>query len=217
MKASATLGKGSYTNIGDVNEVNRKMSALFSQLATPVLRDITLNWADGSEIDYWPKPASDLYQGDPLQLAFKIPLGKKIVHISGLRSLQNKITPWSQDIPLAKQENAQGVAVLWAKAQIDSVDLNRDLQASEKQQQIIALGLAFHIVTKHTSLVAVEQKISRPAMLDALDKQVKIHLPNGSTMRLPQTGLATDLYKQIGLWLLLLAGLLWSIELYYQQ
>ena len=217
MKASATLGKGTYTNIGDINDVNRNMSVLFSQLSTPVLRDINLNWADGSEVDYWSKPAADLYQGAPLQLTFSIPQGKKIIHISGVRSVQNTTEPWSQDISLIQTENAPGVAVLWAKAQIDSLDLNRDLSASEKQQQITALGSAFHIVTKHTSLVAVEQKISRPSALDATDQQVKTHLPQGNAMRLPQTGLATELYKEIGLWLLLLAGLLWSIDLYYQQ
>ena len=217
MKASAKQGKGSYTHIGDVNQVSRKMTALFAQLSTPVLRDIKLHWSDGSEVDYWPQPVTDLYQAEPLQLVFKIPEGKERLHISGLRFVENSAQQWSQDISLQQQQNAQGVAVLWAKAQIDSLDLNRELSDSEKQQKITGLGLAFHIVTEHTSLIAVQQKVSRPATLDSIETQVKSHLPQGSSMRLPQTGLASGLYIDIGMLLLLLAALLWAFAVHYQQ
>ena len=216
MKASVKLGKGSYTNIGDISEVKRKMAALFTQLSTPVLRDMKLSWADGSEVDYWPKPLTDLYQGEPLQLVFKIPKGEKTLHLSGLMFADSRVIEWSQDISLEKLNNAQGVAVLWAKAQIDSLDLDRKLSEAEKQQKITALGLAFHIVTEHTSLVAVQQKISRPAMFEGLDKQIKTHLPQGNSMRLPQTGLASELYKQLGILLLLAAALLWFVEIYFK-
>ncbi len=212
MKSSAKMGKGSYTSIGDVNEVNRKMSALFEQLSAPVLRDIQLNWADGSPVDYWPQPITDLYQGEPLQVVFKIPDGKKALQIAGIKFAQNRAKPWSQDFSLQQQQNAQGIDVLWAKEQIDSFDLNRELSNLEKQQKITALGLKFHIVTKHTSLLAVEQKVSRPRVIDSVNKQVKTHLPQGNTMRLPQTGLGSELYKQLGLLLLVLVALLWIFE-----
>jgi Ca-activated chloride channel family protein len=217
MRASSKIGKGSYTNIADVNEVQRKMSTLFTQLANPVLRDIQLQWADGTEVDYWPKPVRDLYQGEPLQLLFKIPKMKKALHISGLRFAENNVKQWSQDVALQQQHNAQGVDILWAKAQIDSLELNRELSDIEKKKEIIALGSAFHIVTKHTSLLAVEQKLSRPIPLDSINMQVKTHLPQGNMMRLPQTGQASELYKQIGFVLLLLAAVLWVLLLTFPQ
>ena len=217
MKSSVKMGKGTFTYIGDINEVERKMSALFTQLSTPVLRDIKIQWADGGDLEYWPKPASDLYQGEPLLVSFKIPKDKKALHISGVRFVDNHAQPWGQNISLTDHKNAQGVAILWAKTQIDSLDLQRDLSAIEKQNKITELGLKFHIVTNYTSLIAVEQKTDRPDTANSVDKQIKTHLPTGNTMRLPQTGLASELYEYIGLLILLLAALLWVGELYYQQ
>ncbi|MCG6200867.1 marine proteobacterial sortase target protein [Psychromonas antarctica] len=212
MKSSAKLGKGTYTRIGDLNQVDMKMSTLFAQLSAPVMRDITLQWADGSVVDYWPQPITDLYQGDPLQVTFKIPEGKTSLHIGGVRFIQNRATPWSENFAVAEQQGAKGIAVLWAKEQIDSINLNRQFSSIEKQQKITALGLKFHIVTEHTSLLAVEQNRSRPSLTNSFDKQVKTELPQGNTMYLPQTGLASELYQQLGLLLLLLVSLLWLAE-----
>lgn len=217
MKSSAKLGKGTYTNIGDIKEVHRKMSALFTQLSTPVLRDVKLNWADGSQPVYWPSWIGDLYQGEPLQVSFKIPKGKTVLHVSGIRFIDNEAVPWSQDINLTDNQPTKGIAILWAKARIDSVDMNRELSGFEKKQIVTKLGLDFHIITKHTSLVAVQQQSEGPLIHESIDTQIKTHLPHGNTMRLPQTGLASDLYKQYGLWLLLLAGLLWVGEIYLNQ
>jgi Ca-activated chloride channel family protein len=217
MKASATLGKGTYTNIGDINEVQAKISALFNQISTPVLRDIKLTWDDGSEVDYWPKPTKDLYLGEPLQLSFKIPEDKTSINIEGVSAKDNQNVPWSDQIDIDNQNRANGIAVLWAKSQIDSIDLNRSLSADIKKHGITDLGLRFHIVTKHTSLIAVEQKVVRPENIESQNQQIKTHLPKGNTMRLPQTGLATDFYQEIGLWILLLAGLFWSLDIFAQQ
>lgn len=217
MKSSAKLGKGTYTNIGDIKEVHRKMSALFTQLSTPVLRDVKLNWADGSQPVYWPSWIGDLYQGEPLQVSFKIPKGKTVLHVSGIRFIDNEAVSWSQDINLTDNQPTKGIAILWAKARIDSVDMNRELSGFEKKQIVTKLGLDFHIITKHTSLVAVQQQSEGPLIHESIDTQIKTHLPHGNTMRLPQTGLASDLYKQYGLWLLLLAGLLWVGEIYLNQ
>ena len=217
MKTSATLGKGTYTNIGDVNEVHTKMSALFEQISTPVLRDIKLTWNDGTAVDFWPKPSKDLYLGEPLQLSFKIPEDKTNINITGMSSKDNNNESWTEQLSLAGTENATGIAVLWAKSQIDSLDLNRDLSKDDKKTQITALSLDFHLVTQHTSLIAVEQKVVRPSHIQSDEQQVKTHIPHGNTMRLPQTGLATDFYREIGLWILLLAGFLWSLDFYAQH
>ncbi|WP_019613907.1 marine proteobacterial sortase target protein [Psychromonas ossibalaenae] len=212
MKSSAQLGRGTYTSIGDVNEVRSKMSALFTQLSAPVLRDIKLTWENGSEVDYWPKPLTDLYQGEPLQVVMKIPSGENKLQVSGLKVENGAAQKWTQVLSLDQEQNGAGIDILWAKEQIDSIELNRELPVSEKKQLITALGLNYHIVTKHTSLVAVEQQVTRPLMLSSVDKQVKTHLPKGNTMSLPQTGLGSGLYLRIALMLLLSAAVLWAAE-----
>ncbi|WP_354625548.1 VWA domain-containing protein [Psychromonas sp. MME2] len=217
MKNSANLGKGSYTSISDVNQVNQHISALFSQLAAPVLTNLNMQWSDGSAVDYWPAPLSDLYQGEPLQFVFKIPEGKSALQISAIGIDQGTTKDWTQEIDLSAQkyQNAAGLDILWAKEKIDSIALNRQLTAQQKRQQISALGMQFHIVTKYTSLLAIEQKIARPTSLNAIDKQVKTEMPKGNTMRLPQTGLASGYYLQWALLLLVIVTLCWFVEHYF--
>lgn len=219
LKTSSKLGRGTYIQIADVNEVDSKMSILFEQLSSPVLSDIEINWGDGSKVDFWPMPIADLYQGEPLQVVFNIPEGKQQLSINATRFENNQAQQWHQlfDIKQARTTNSKGIDVLWAKEKIDSIDLNRQFTAQQKQQKITDLGLQFHIVTKHTSLLAIEQKVSRPEQHSVIDKQVKTHLPKGNTMRLPQTGLASLLYQQIGAMLLLLVSLCWLVEHYYLQ
>jgi Ca-activated chloride channel family protein len=109
----------------------------------------------------------------------------------------------------------QGIDLLWAKHKIDSIDLHRYMPKVDKKTQITELGLRHHIVTKYTSLIAVEQEVSRPASINSLEKQIKTHMPNGNQMSLPQTGLGSELYKKIGLILLFIAALLWIAERHF--
>ncbi|HIP76703.1 MAG TPA: hypothetical protein EYH12_06210 [Psychromonas hadalis] len=89
MESSAKLGKGTFTYIGDINEVKTKMSALFTQLSSPVMRDIEINYSDGSAVDYWPNPISDLYKGEALQVEFKIDDDRGAILVSGTRFENN--------------------------------------------------------------------------------------------------------------------------------
>ncbi|HIP76702.1 MAG TPA: hypothetical protein EYH12_06205 [Psychromonas hadalis] len=68
------------------------------------------------------------------------------------------------------KENAQGLDVLWAKIQIESINLNRSMTTKAKKEQITALGLTHHIVTNYTSLVALEKKMSRKPNQAMFDK-----------------------------------------------
>jgi Ca-activated chloride channel family protein len=220
MKNSAKLGRGTYTKIADVNEVEKNMSFLFKQLANPVLTDINLQWIDGSKIEYWPQSVSDLYMGEPLQVAFKIPEGKQGLIIDATRLDKTDLTSWQQTINLEqrlsdkeiKDVQNQGIDLLWAKYKIDSIDLHRYMSNVDKKKQITELGLRHHIVTKYTSLIAVEQEVSRPGSINSLDKKIKTHMPYGNQMSLPQTGLGSELYKKIGLLLLFIAAFLWIAE-----
>ena len=93
--------------------------------------------------------------------------------------------------------------------------MHRYISNGDKKSQITELGLTHHIVTKYTSLIAVEQQTSRPSLANSVEKKIKTHLPNGNQMTLPQTGLGSELYKKIGLLLLFIAALLWITERHF--
>ena len=65
MAEAASLGRGTFTYIGAVNEVDERMRDLLSKLEYPVLADIRLAWADAGAGAGPGSPDSDLAQTQP--------------------------------------------------------------------------------------------------------------------------------------------------------
>ena len=64
MTKAAQFGRGTFTRIGDVREVQEKMTALFRKLESPALTDIAVDWPAGADV--WPRIVPDLYAGEPV-------------------------------------------------------------------------------------------------------------------------------------------------------
>ena len=183
MKRAAVAGRGTYTYIGTAEEVHEKMSTLFTRLETPMLTDIRLHW-QGQPPETYPAPLPDLYAGEPLVVVVKAKdLGRKL-SITGMRSGK----PWRQSVSLEDGIAKSGVARLYARRKIESFSLNAsDLQAAlgyedtrkYLRQKIIETGLRYHLVTRHTSLVAVEDESTRPEETPLKAWPVPTHLPAG--------------------------------------
>jgi len=126
--------------------------------------------------------------------------------------------PWHVALPLDGRAG-EGMGVLWARRKIesllDSVHEGRDADAVKAE--VVALGLEHHLVTKHTSLVAVDVTPVRPdgAPLDA--QSVATNLPHGWTYEgvfgeLPQTATALPLHAGLAGLALAFAALLWLAD-----
>jgi Ca-activated chloride channel family protein len=207
MREAATLGKGTFTYIGDAREVRNKMDHLFEKLEFPVLSDIEIHWSSGAETDYWPRPVPDLYLHEPLIVSFKLDRSESELQLSGRMNGKT----WRTTLPVGKGGEARGLDVLWARNKIRSLEQQRSRGVPPEQikQAITELGLKHHIVTAHTSLVAVDKTPSRPADKASRDAAVPNKMPQGWTMarptgRLPQTATATQLHLLLGMLLLLL-------------
>ena len=73
--------------------------------------------------------------------------------------------PWVVTLPLANAAEGRGLSKLWARRKIADAEVARTLRQvtpEEADQRILALALEHHLVTRLTSLVAVEQTPSRP-------------------------------------------------------
>ena len=202
MREAAAMGRGTFTYIGDVGEVKEEMDGLFEKLEYPVLSNIAMRWSSGAEADYWPNPVRDLYVHEPLVVSFKLAAAETALHLSG--DMNGK--PWSTTLPIGGGGSADGLDVLWARNKIRSLNQqkSRGTPADEIKEAVTALGLKHHIVTRHTSLVAVDATPSRPAGIDAVDAAVPNKMPKGWTMnapqgRLPQTATPALLHLLLGL------------------
>ena len=69
MTKAAQFGRGTFTYIGDLREVQDKMARLFAKIESPVLRDVSIRWPDGTPVETFPARVPDLYLGEPIVVA----------------------------------------------------------------------------------------------------------------------------------------------------
>ncbi len=176
MKRAAAFGRGSYTYIGKVTEVSDKMASLFNRIDNPVLTDIDIDWQSRSVVQ-WPGRVIDLYQGEPVIVTAKLPaLGKHIV-VNGNHAGK----PWQISVPTTISDSKDGISKLWARNHISEL-MDRLYQGADRnmiKEKVIKVALQHHLVSKFTSLVAVDVTPSRPLDESVSKRSVLVNLPAG--------------------------------------
>ena len=155
------------------------MDALAEKLAHPVLTDIRLSWPDGTAVEAWPDPVPDLYDGEPLVVAARTEGGTRgHVRVTGMRG----DTPWEAQLPLGPSEARPGVSKIWARDKIASLELDiaRDHALRDSREAaILSTALEHSLVSRLTSLVAVDVTPRRPDGQPLLGVDMPTNLPKG--------------------------------------
>jgi Ca-activated chloride channel family protein len=136
---------------------------------------VTIDWPAGSEA--WPRRLPDLYAGEPVVAFASLPALEGEVVVRGRFAGER----WSARLPITASGGHEGVHALWARAKIDAL---ADAQVAganpdDVRAEIIGIALAHHLVSRHTSLVAVDVTPTTPAGIDALSTPVAGNLPQG--------------------------------------
>ena len=206
LRKAAEFGRGTFTWIGDTREVQERMADLFRKLESPVLTDIALDWPGAAEA--WPVRIPDLYAGEPLVVTAALADTEGEVVLRGRHGGR----PWRASLPLAGNGMAAGVGALWARAKIEALSDARiaGANADHVRAEIVRVALEHHLVSKHTSLVAVD--VTPTAPVDAAIRTTAIpgNLPHGQEFEaifggLPQTATSASRDLAIALVALLAA------------
>src|SRR5688572_21724230 len=135
------------------------MNELLRKLTAPVLTDITIYWPNGVTPEYSPASIGDLYADEPLLITARLPQETGgIVNITG-----RSVRVWGRQIPLYAAESRTGVATLWARNRIEDI-VNQQAQGTADdiiRSQVLPLALQYQVVTKYTSLVAIDKTPAR--------------------------------------------------------
>jgi Ca-activated chloride channel family protein len=182
MRKAAEAGRGSYTFVSALHEVREKMEALFAKLEAPQVTDIEVQWPSGVVIESYPSVVPDLYLGEPVVVRAQAsgpfrPGGR--VRIAG-----NSVAGgWEADVPLSSPVRSEGVAALWARARIGSLmdEERRGADAERTRASILDTALTHHLVSKYTSLIAVDKTPARPAGDPLASEQVPNLMPYGQS------------------------------------
>ncbi len=168
----AAMGRGSFTAITDTAKVATAMGGLFSQLESPMLQGIDVQWSDPAA-EAWPARIPDLYLGEPLVVTARSSAGAGPVNVSGSRGGSS----WQDSFPAASDLKGAGIDKLWARKKIAALtdSLLEGASPAEVRRAIAELGLRHHLVTDYTSLVAVDEAPTAPAGIEPVSKVLPVN------------------------------------------
>ncbi|TKB92369.1 MAG: marine proteobacterial sortase target protein [Nitrospira sp.] len=210
MRKTAEFGRGTFTYVGHVDEVKNKLDALFKKLERPVLNDIQLDRTGWTDLEPYPSTMTDLYEGEPIVLALKATSLPDQAILRGQMGTQ----PWSLPISMKQATNRGGLSVYWARQEISALMDEAFTGTAEEtvRKGVLDIALAHHLVSKYTSLVAVDITPARPI------NKPETELPQGTKssegmektamIGLPKTGTNGQLQLLLGLLLLTAAAIL---------
>ncbi|MEH6557021.1 MAG: marine proteobacterial sortase target protein [Oceanicoccus sp.] len=169
MRKAAQFGRGSFTYIGNVDEVQEIMLGLFNTLDKPMMSDITVDWPQGANAEVYPQNLPDLYQGEPLIIT------ARTAELDGVVSVKGQIAgkKWRRDIPVKNTAQLSGISTLWARYKISELLDGKAAGRSDDdvRADVIPVALRHQLLSPYTSFIAVENVVSRPTT-ELLDETV---------------------------------------------
>jgi Ca-activated chloride channel homolog len=215
MQEAAAAGRGSYTFIAEPGLVAQRMAALFRKLENPALVELELHWPGAAEAELAAPMPRDLYAGDPLLIAARLPREPQGVLTLGGRS---RTGAWVHQLPFAAPVGETGIAKLWARERIAELSRRKRLGGTHApgvaglDAQVQALALEHGLVSELTSLVAVDVTPVRPAGMPDRLAQAAAPAPAGTAWArsagFPATATSARLWLLAGAGSLSIAGLL---------
>nr|MDQ4088015.1 VWA domain-containing protein [Pseudomonadota bacterium] len=175
MSRMAEVGRGSFIHIGDTAEVNARMTEFLDRLVRPAVTELEAR-VSGTDLQLTPRQLRDLYAGEPLILVGRGNARAGTLEISG----RIGSAKWRRSVPLGDAVPGSGVSRMWARRRIDEIELAGtlgDLDQRRAADMIARLGLDFGLVTRETSLVAVDRTPSRPRGAPLTREDIPLNLP----------------------------------------
>jgi len=209
MRKAAQFGRGTFTYIGKPTEVEEKMDELFARLERPMLRNVVLEWPDAKALAE-PDPIPDLYDGQPIIVMARLDRRGGELRAAG----ETSHGPWEQTLTLRTAAGHSGIASVWARDRIAGIEDRIALEGENEglRKQILALALNHKLVSRFTSFVAIEKKVSRPKGLPDKSHNAPNLRPAGQSPQpyaYPQTATSATEAFWLGLLGMIAALLLW--------
>ncbi|MGA2812864.1 MAG: VWA domain-containing protein, partial [Candidatus Acidiferrum sp.] len=216
----AQFGRGTFTHIGNVAEISEQMGHLLNSIESPVLTDVSLSFEGLEVADVYPERPPDLFLQQPLLIYGRIAQGQKGRAVLSAHA-GNQPYQATFAVDAATATFHPGITVLWARQRVENL-MDQWRQSEEGARDairaaIIAHAIHHHLVTRFTSLVAVEQLVSN-AGGQSSTTAVRSELPEGMQMDkvfgAPATGTADAFLEALGLALMGISlAVIWGLRL----
>ena len=182
MRKAAETGRGTFTTISALHEVGEKMERLFRKLESPQVTNIEIQWPSGTIVEAYPAIVPDLYLGEPISIRARASSAFRpgaAIRIAG----DSMAGAWARNLELDIDAQSPGVGALWARARIGELldKHRRGAPLDETRAAVVSTALAHHLVSKYTSLVAVDKTPARLTGDPLVSEQVPNLMPHGQS------------------------------------
>lgn len=223
MRKAARAGRGSFTYIGDIDEVQQKTDALLEKLESPALVNIDMR-IEGLDVESFPDPVPDLYLGEPLTVLIR---GKQLGNSISLYGDYGE-SNWQQKLELFDGIDHSGIRTAWARNKIAFLleqrhDAETENHRDALKNKIVQTSIEHHLVSRFTSLVAVDvTPVNNSGLL--YSEKLKTNLPHGWTLgQLKQPARQQMLMAQLNLpqtatsasWHMIIASMLFALAMVF--
>lgn len=180
IKGLAKAGRGSFLYVDEFTFKNKTKDLLF-KINHPVIKNLKLQLLKPHEI--LPKNFSDVMANDPISFFLKIPnttiqdLDEPIILTGNQSSFPWKFRINQEDIQMGNNINQ-----LWAREKIDTMMFNNGigfLDTGTYKKKATNLALQHSLVTEFTSLVAVDNQVSRKNHQPLISHRIAQNIPDG--------------------------------------
>ena len=139
------------------------MNRLFEKLESPALTDIKVHFPPEINAELAKDVIYDLYAGETITAAFKMNALPDSLRITG-KTINGD---FNQNITIESLENTKGIDIFWARRKIDRLtDIHDNAYTTRveklSRKDVTDVALEYHLVSRFTSLVAVDVTPIRP-------------------------------------------------------
>lgn len=153
----AHAGRGFAEYLRPDEDPGETVARLYSRIGRPWLTDVSIEWGEGVR-DVLPAAVPDLSALQPLTaLARFTASGPRTVTVRGRLAGRDFTRSLSITLPAREERNA-AVASVWARESLATMERNAHFSENPDatRDEVTALALAHHLVSSHTSFVAID-------------------------------------------------------------
>jgi Ca-activated chloride channel family protein len=159
----AKAGRGDVEYVLHEEAADEAVQGLYERIRNPIVTDLQVDFGGADVHDVYPDPLPDLFAGQPLVLLGRYGApGPMTVTVTG-RTRQGPYEQRVQVVLPADGEDHPGLPSLWARGVVEDLESrNRDGQDPALNEELLDLALGHGLVTRLTSMVAVDSVVSNP-------------------------------------------------------
>ncbi|HVG35491.1 MAG TPA: hypothetical protein VM911_20740, partial [Pyrinomonadaceae bacterium] len=159
----AEYGRGEVEYVALNDDGSAAARRFHERVRSPLLTDISVDWAGLPVADVYPKRIPDLFSAKPVILSGRYTgTGQATIKLKGKMSGRDFVREIPVDLPEVETRH-DVLSTLWARTRIDDL-MSQDLEGIQAgharvdvRETITQLGLEYRLMTQFTSFVAVEE------------------------------------------------------------